>query len=99
MILLYILVGVLAAYGLVTLLLSYVVQQLPRNPVSDRPDWGQVMDARITVSDGGYLEVWRIEPDAASIGIIVLKSGALNRMRLLSVSSFLPTDGGVTGIG
>jgi pimeloyl-ACP methyl ester carboxylesterase len=85
MILLYILVGVLAAYGLVTLLLSYVVQQLPRNPVSDRPDWGQVTDASITASDGGYLEVWRIEPDAASIGIIVLAHGwGRNRDRMIA---------------
>jgi pimeloyl-ACP methyl ester carboxylesterase len=85
MILLYILVGVLTAYGLVTLLLSYVVQQLPRNPVSDRPDWGQVMDASITASDGGYLEVWRIEPDAASIGIIVFAHGwGRNRDRMIA---------------
>ena len=81
----YILIGILVAYALVTLILSYIVQQLPRNPVSDPPDWGQVVDAKITACDGGHLEVWRIEPDVASIGIIVLAHGwGRNRDRMMA---------------
>jgi pimeloyl-ACP methyl ester carboxylesterase len=85
LILLYIFAAGLAAYGLVTLFLSYLVQQLPRNPVSDPPDWGQVVDTKITACDGGHLEVWRIEPDDASIGIIVLAHGwGRNRDRMMA---------------
>jgi pimeloyl-ACP methyl ester carboxylesterase len=53
--------------------------------VSDPPDWGQAVDAKITACDGGHLEVWRIEPDVASIGIIVLAHGwGRNRDRMMA---------------
>ena len=43
-------------YGLVTLVLTYIVQQYPRNPVQDPPDWGQVQDLRLEAVDGGSIE-------------------------------------------
>jgi len=46
-------------YLLMTLGLTYLVLQLPRNPVEDKPDWGKVTDATLATEDGGMLEVWR----------------------------------------
>ena len=53
----------------------YVVHQFPRNPVSDRPDWGSVRDEIIPAQNGGFLEVWRIEPEDKSKGIILFAHG------------------------
>jgi len=36
--------GILLLYVLFTLFLTYLVQQIPRNPVEDKPDWGQTID-------------------------------------------------------
>jgi hypothetical protein len=58
----YLLGGLIVLYLLFTLICTYFVQQLPRYPVSDVPDWGRVIDTKITAIDGGLLEVWRIEP-------------------------------------
>lgn len=81
----YILGGIVAAYLLFTLFLTYLVQQMPRNPVNDKPDWGTVIDTKIPVGSDGYLEVWRVEPDGPSRGIIVLAHGwARNRGRMVS---------------
>jgi hypothetical protein len=60
---------------LFTLICTYFVQQLPRYPVSDVPDWGRVIDTKITAIDGGLLEVWRIEPQDASKGLVVFAHG------------------------
>jgi len=73
-----------ALYLLVTLFFTYVVLQVPRQPVQDPPDWGQVTDTRIPAMNGGELEVWRIEPAGASRGIVVLAHGwSRNRDRMV----------------
>ncbi len=83
--LIYILGGLIFLYLLFTLLCTYFVQQLPRNPVSDYPDWGRVFDAKIAAKDGGFLEVWRIEPQANSKGLVVFAHGwGRNRDRMVS---------------
>jgi len=62
----------------------YVVHQFPRNPVSDRPDWGRVRDKIIPAQNGGFLEVWRIEPEDKSKGIILFAHGwGRNRGRMV----------------
>jgi len=79
-----ILIGLAVFYLLFTLLLSFVVQWFPRNPVQDTPDWGKVMDTKIPAIDGGFLEVWRIEPPGASRGIMVFAHGwGRNRDRMV----------------
>jgi pimeloyl-ACP methyl ester carboxylesterase len=84
MIWLYCILGGLAAYLLMSLLLAYLVHGLPRNPVHEPPDWGSVLDTRIPAPDGGSLEVWRVEPDAVSRGIVVLVHGwGRNRDRMV----------------
>ncbi len=82
---LYILIGILLLFLLLSLCLTYLVQQIPRIPVKDAPDWGRVTDTRIPASDGGFLEVWRIEPDMRSRGTIVFAHGwGRNRDRMVS---------------
>lgn len=78
------LLWLMGIYILLSLILTYVVQQYPRNPVSDQPDWGKVFDIRIPAIDGGSLEVWRIEPYGPSRGIVVLAHGwGRNRGRMV----------------
>ncbi len=85
MTILYILVGALFLYALFTLFLAYLVQQIPRNPVQDTPDWGRTMDTRIPSIGGGFLEVWRIEPDRPSRGTVIFAHGwGRNRDRMVS---------------
>ena len=60
----------------------YVVHQFPRNPVSDRPDWGKVTDEKIPAQNGGFLEMWRIEPEGRSRGIVLFAQGR-NRGRMV----------------
>jgi len=73
-----------SAYLVVTLFLTYVVHQIPRSPVYDPPDWGKVVDTRIPTVRGGSLEVWRIEPEQPSKGIVVLAHGwSRNRDRMV----------------
>ena len=79
----YTLVWLIGAYVLLSLILAYLVQEYPRKPVTDQPDWGKIFDTRIPAIDGGSLEVWRIEPDGPSRGTVVLAHGwsrNLNRM-------------------
>jgi len=79
-----ILFGIIAFYLLITLLLSFVVQRIPRNPIKDEPDWGRVIDTRIPTADLGSLEVWRVEPEGDSCGIVVLAHGwGRNRDRMV----------------
>lgn len=81
----YLLAGLIVLYLLFTLLCTYFVQQLPRNPISDVPDWGRVFDTKITAIDGGLLEVWRIEPRDVSKGLVVFAHGwGRNRDRMVS---------------
>jgi pimeloyl-ACP methyl ester carboxylesterase len=82
---LYFLGGLIGLYLLFTLICTYLVQQLPRKPVSDPPDWGQIIDTRISAIDGGSLEVWRIQPQSPSRGLVVLAHGwSRNRDRMVS---------------
>ena len=79
-----IIIGTIAFYLLSTFLLSFVVQRIPRNPIVDEPDWGKVTDTRIPATDGGSLEVWRVEPDGESQGIVVFVHGwGRNRDRMV----------------
>ena len=83
--LLYILVGILLFYLIFTLFLTYLVQQIPRHPVKDQPDWGHVKDIKIPTVEGRFLEVWRIEPVGASRGTVVLAHGwGRNRDRMVA---------------
>ncbi len=71
-------------YLAVTLFFTYVVLQVPRQPVQDPPDWGRVTDTRIPAADSGELEVWRIDPQCPSRGIVVLAHGwSRNRDRMV----------------
>ncbi|MFO7599372.1 MAG: alpha/beta fold hydrolase [Candidatus Desulfacyla sp.] len=73
-----------ALYLTVTLFFTYVVLQVPRQPVQDPPDWGRATDSRIPAADGGELEVWRIDPQGPSRGIVVLAHGwSRNRDRMV----------------
>jgi pimeloyl-ACP methyl ester carboxylesterase len=71
-------------YLVLTLILTYLVHQLPRRPVKDPPDWGRVTDTRIPSVDAGSLEVWRVEPDGPSRGVVLLAHGwSRNRDRMV----------------
>jgi pimeloyl-ACP methyl ester carboxylesterase len=81
----YFLGGFVGLYLLFSLICTYFVQQLPRNPVSDPPDWGRLTDTKIRAIDGGLLEVWRIEPPDASRGLVIFAHGwGRNRDRMVS---------------
>ncbi len=76
--------GLVALYLLLTLFLSYLVLHIPRNPVADKPDWGKTIDLKIPAIDGGFLEVWRTEPDIPSRGTILFAHGwGRNRDRMV----------------
>ena len=82
---LFILIGILILYLICSLLLTYLVQQLPRNSVKDEPDWGRISDTKIPTAEGGFLEIWRIEPDLPSRGTVVFAHGwGRNRDRMVS---------------
>ena len=82
--LLYTFCGLVFAYLLLSLVLTYVVQEYPRKPYKDAPDWGRVTDALIPAVEGGRLEVWRVEPEATPRGIVVLAHGwGRNRDRMV----------------
>ena len=77
--------AVAVSYLLFTLLCTYLVQALPRRPIVDPPDWGTVTDTRVMIGDGGSLEVWRVEPDGPSRGIVLLAHGwGRNRDRMVN---------------
>ena len=77
--------GILLLYLLFTLFLTYLVQQIPRHSVRDRPDWGKILDTKIPTEDGGFLEVWRIEPDGPALGTVILAHGwGRNRDRMVA---------------
>jgi uncharacterized protein len=84
MLILKIFVVLVAVYFLLTIYLTYLVHQIPRRPIVDTPDWGHVTDARIPAAGGAFLEVWRVEPDGPSKGIILLAHGwSRNRDRMV----------------
>lgn len=71
-------------YLLLSLVFTYLVQQLPRRPVSEQPDWGQVEDLSLATPDGGRLEVWRITPQGEEKGTVLLVHGwGRNRDRMV----------------
>ncbi len=75
---------VISLYLILTLVFTYLVHQIPRQPVTDLPDWGHVTDTFIPATDGGALEVWRIEPEGVSRGIVLLAHGwSRNRDRMV----------------
>jgi pimeloyl-ACP methyl ester carboxylesterase len=77
-------ITLISAYLLLSLLLFYLVQNYPRNPVDDVPDWGSVTDNWVPAVDGGRLEVWRVEPEGPSQGIVVIAHGwGRNRGRMV----------------
>jgi uncharacterized protein len=81
---LYVLAGLVLFYLLLTLFLTYLVQEIPRNPIKDMPDWGNILDTFIPAIDGGSLEVWRIDPKGPSKGIVVFAHGwGRNRDRMV----------------
>ena len=83
--LIYLIIGAVFAYLLLTLFLTYIVHQIPRDPVKDTPDWGQITDIRIPAAGGGSLEVWRIDPEGQSRGVVLLAHGwSRNRDRMVS---------------
>lgn len=81
--------GILLFYLLFTLFLTYIVQQYPRHPVVDSPDWGRVTDTSIPTVEGKMLEVWRIEPAGSARGTVVLAHGwGRNRDRMVARARF-----------
>ncbi|MFH1349368.1 MAG: alpha/beta hydrolase [Pseudomonadota bacterium] len=79
-----ILIAGLVIYLLTTLYLTYLVHQIPRSPVKEKPDWGKVIDTRIPAINDGSIEVWRVEPEGDSKGIVVLAHGwSRNRDRMV----------------
>jgi len=99
---LYILGGIGLLYLSLTLLFTYLVQQLPRNPVTVPPDWGRaIIDTKIPAGEGegSFLEVWRIEPEMPSRGIVVLAHGwGRNRDRMVSRARYFGQWGFTTVI-
>jgi pimeloyl-ACP methyl ester carboxylesterase len=84
MTLIYIIIAGCIIYLLLTLYFTYLVHQLPRKPVHNIPDWGNVVDTRISAKDGGSLEVWRVGVEGRSRGIVVLAHGwSRNRDRMV----------------
>ena len=83
--LLSIVVGLTTLYLAICAVLVVVVQQLPRRPVTETPDWGRVTDTTIRAVDGKRLELWYVNPESKSRGIVVLVHGwGRNRDRMVN---------------
>jgi pimeloyl-ACP methyl ester carboxylesterase len=92
-------VTAVVTYLILTLYLSLRVQQIPRRPVTDPPDWGSIEDTFVPAIDGGKLEVWRIEPDRESRGCILLAHGwGRNRDRMVNRARMFGSMGYTTVI-
>lgn len=92
-----ILFGATGLYLLTTLVLTFLVLQLPRKPVKEQPDWGRTVDAQIPARDGGRLEVWRVEPEGHSRGVVLLAHGwGRNRDRMVGRARFFGKMGFTT---
>jgi len=84
MLLITLIIGLAGAYLLASMLLTYLVHQIPRRPVVNPPDWGRVTDTTVRTVGGKRLEVWRIEPEGASRGTVLLAHGwGRNRDRMV----------------
>ena len=80
----FILGQILLLYLVLTLFLTYLVQQIPRHPVIDKPDWGRIIDTNIPTVEDKFIEVWRIEPEGPSRGTVILAHGwGRNRDRMI----------------
>ena len=76
--------GAFLLYVALTVYFTHLVHRIPRKPVADIPDWGDVVDTRIPSVDGGSLEVWRVEPEGPSRGVVLLAHGwSRNRGRMV----------------
>ncbi len=68
-----------------SLLLTWAVHHYPRRSVNDKPDWGKILDERIPTANGKELEVWRIDPEGHSRGVILFTHGwGRNRDRMVA---------------
>jgi pimeloyl-ACP methyl ester carboxylesterase len=77
--------GAIFAYIFLVLFFLYLVHRIPREPVKEVPDWGRIIDTLIPSIDGGSHEVWRVEPEGRSRGIVLLAHGwSRNRDRMVS---------------
>ena len=80
----YIIIVSVVLYLILALFFTYLAFQIPRDPVIDPPDWGEITDTRIAAVDGGEIEVWRVEPEGPSRGVVVLAHGwSRNRDRMI----------------
>jgi len=80
----YIIIVSVVLYLILALFFTYLAFQIPRDPVIDPPDWGEITDTRIRAVDGGEIEVWRVEPGGPSRGVVVLVHGwSRNRDRMV----------------
>lgn len=86
-----------AFYLAATLVLTYLVQQHPRRPVHDPPDWGTVEDFRVPAADGGSIEVWRVVPERSNGWTAVFVHGwGRNRDRMVNRARIFGSWGFVT---
>jgi len=96
-ILIYGVVGIVLAYLLLSLFFTYLVQQLPRKPVRDLPDWGDLLDTKVPAVDGGFLETWRIAPGGTPKGTVLFVHGwSRNRDRMVERARLFGKLGYVT---
>jgi pimeloyl-ACP methyl ester carboxylesterase len=80
----YAIAALIVTYLLLSLFFTYLVQEHPRKPFHDPPDWGRVTDTMIATAEGGRLEAWRVEPEGPSRGVVVLAHGwGRNRDRMV----------------
>ena len=99
MMILYIGSGILLLYLIFSLFLTYLVQQIPRHFVHDPPDWGNIRDFKIPAANGGFLEVWRIDPERPSRGTVVFAHGwSRNRDRMVARARYFGCWGFTTVI-
>jgi len=84
MVIFIVIIVTIIVYLILSLVMFYLVQNYPRNPVDEAPDWGTVTDTWIPTVNGGRLEVWRVEPDGPSKGTVVIAHGwGRNRGRMI----------------
>ncbi len=77
--------SIIVIFFSLTFLATYLVHQMPRMPVKDKPDWGKVEDVKISSIDGGHLELWRIHQDKKSKGTVLFAHGwGRNRDRMVN---------------
>jgi pimeloyl-ACP methyl ester carboxylesterase len=81
---LHIIIVSVVLYLILALFFTYMAFQIPRDPVIEPPDWGEITDTRIAAVDGGEIEVWRVEPEGPPRGVVVLVHGwSRNRDRMV----------------